>query len=88
MSEQWKKKKIYFISMPSPMPGRNPTQGINGAGFFGNLFGIYTEDKYISSLKSELEKRKLNWTVQRDNTESDIEKSLNKISGSLFVPQA
>jgi len=72
------KQKIYFIYMPSPILGRSPMQGINGAGFFGNLFGIYTEDKYISVLKSELEKRKLNWTVQRDNTESDIEKIIEQ----------
>jgi len=72
------KEKICFIYMPGPMPGRNPMQGINGAGFFGNLFDIYTEDKYISTLKSELERRKLNWIVQRDNTESDIEKIIEQ----------
>jgi len=72
------KEKIYFIYMPSPMLGRSPMQGVNGAGFFGNLFGIYSEDKYISSLNSELEKRKVNWTIQRDDTESDIEKIIEK----------
>lgn len=64
--------------MPSPMLGRSPMQGVNGAGFFGNLFGIYTENQYISALKTELEKRKLNWTVQRDDTESDIERIIEK----------
>lgn len=72
------KQKIYFIYMPSPMLGRSPMQGVNGAGFFGNLFGIYTEDQYISVLKTELEKRKLNWTIQRDDTESDIERIIEK----------
>lgn len=72
------KEKIYFIYMPSPTIGRSLIQGIGGLGFFGNIFGIYTEDKYILALKSELERKKLNWTVQIDDTESDIEKIIEK----------
>lgn len=81
------KKKIYFIYMPSPMLGRSIMQGVGGLGLFSNLFGIYTEDEYIFALNSELESRKLNWTVQMDDTESDIEKSLNKKSSYSFVLQ-
>ncbi|WP_264644014.1 nitrogen fixation protein NifS [Candidatus Symbiopectobacterium sp. NZEC127] len=78
------KEKIYFIYMPSPMLGRSPIQGINGAGFFGNLFGVYTEDKYISKLKTELERRNLHWSIERDNTESDIQKLIEQ-KAKLFV---
>lgn len=72
------KQIIYFIYMPSPMLGRSIMQGVGGLGLFSNLFGIYTEDEYISALNSELERRKLNWTVQMDDTESDIEKIIGK----------
>jgi len=72
------KQKIYFIYMPSPMLGRSIMQGVGGLGLFSNLFGIYTEDEYISVLNSELERRKLNWTVQMDDTESDMEKIIEK----------
>lgn len=60
--------------MPSPMLGRNPMQGVNGAGFFGNLFGVYNEDKYIDKLNSDLRALGISWITIRDNTESDIEK--------------
>lgn len=78
MGARMEKEKIYFIYMPSPMLGRSPMQGVNGAGFFGNLLGIYTEDKYISKLKAELDRRNLNWSIERDNTESDIEKLIEQ----------
>lgn len=70
--------------MPSPMLGRSPMQGVNGAGFFGNLFGVYTENNYISKLKVELEKRELNWSIERDNTESDIQKLIEQ-KARLFI---
>lgn len=72
------KNKVFFIYMPSPMLGRNPMQGVNGAGFFGNLFGVYNEDKYIDKLNNDLRVQNLNWIVERDNSESDIEKIIEQ----------
>lgn len=63
------KYKIYFIYMPSPMLGRYPLQGIGGG-----LFAYYREDKYISALQGVLDKVYPEWSVERDDTESDIEK--------------
>ncbi|MBV4413906.1 nitrogen fixation protein NifS [Enterobacteriaceae bacterium YMB-R22] len=67
-------KCIYFIYMPSPILGRFPLQGVNGAGIWGNLFGIGSEEKYIATLKNYVASHHAGWRVERDNTESDIEK--------------
>lgn len=68
------KNKIYFIYMPTPVLGRYPLQGINGAGIFGRLFGLHNEDDYITALNNHLSANYPAWVVERDNTESDIEK--------------
>lgn len=62
-------EKIYLISRPSPTLGRSP---IFGAG--GGLFGLYKEKEYISSLNRKLHSAGINWIVEPDNTEADIEK--------------
>lgn len=66
-------EKIYFISRPSPTIGRSP---IFGAG--GGLFGLYKEGQYVSSLKNKLELAGINWTVECDDTEADIEKLIEQ----------
>jgi hypothetical protein len=71
-------KKIYFIYMPSPTPGRNPLQCFNGSGFFGRIFGIYTEDNYIERLSEYLKKCYPDWAVYRDDTEADIDLIIKK----------
>jgi hypothetical protein len=63
------RKKIYFIYRPSPTLGRSSIQGAGGG-----LFGFYQEDKYIATLQERLNEEELNWLVERDDTESDIEK--------------
>lgn len=73
-----KKKLIYFIYMPSPMFGRFPLQGVVGSGFLGRLFGLYTEDSYIDKLQKDLSKHFPDWSVRRDDTESDIERIIEK----------
>lgn len=65
------RKKIYFIYKPSPTLGRSPILG-------GGLFGFYQEDKYISALQERLNKENLSWIVEQDDTESDIEKLIEK----------
>lgn len=72
------KRKIYFIYMPTPLLGRYPLQGVNGAGVWGRLFGIGSEDKYISTLKEYVDLNYPEWMVERDNTESDIEKLMHQ----------
>lgn len=72
------KEKIYFIYMPSPIFGRNPMQRVNRSGFLGNLLGVYAEDEYISELNMALARRKLNWVMKRDDTESDIDKLIEQ----------
>ncbi|ROP62980.1 hypothetical protein EDF81_1494 [Enterobacter sp. BIGb0383] len=68
------KKMIYFIYMPSQLLGRYPLQGVNGAGIWGNLFGLGSEMKYIQALDKYINTHYPEWSVERDNTESDIEK--------------
>lgn len=72
------KKRIYFIYMPSPMLGRNPLQGVNGAGIFGGLFGLNTEFNYIDALERRLKADFPSWVAYRDDTESDIEKLIEQ----------
>lgn len=60
------------------MIGRSIMQGVSGLGLFSKIFGVYTEDEYIFALNSELESRKLNWIVQMDDTESDIERIIKQ----------
>ncbi len=72
------RKKIYFIYMPSPLLGRYPLQGINGAGIWGRLFSIGSEEGYISALKEYVESHFQEWLVERDDTESDIEKLIKQ----------
>ncbi|MDC7872106.1 MULTISPECIES: nitrogen fixation protein NifS [Pantoea] len=72
------KKKIYFIYMPTPVLGRNPLQFFNGSGFFGRVFGIYTEDDYINKLSEYLKEHYPDWAVYRDDTESDIDLIIKK----------
>lgn len=66
-------EKIYFISRPSPTIGRSP---IFGAG--GGLFGLYKEKGYIASLQRKLKLAGINWIVESDNTEADIEKIIQQ----------
>ncbi|ALX95430.1 hypothetical protein [Serratia sp. JSRIV006] len=66
-------KRIYFIYRPSPTFGRSPIQGAGGG-----LFGFYKEDKYITALQDYLNKKNLNWLVERDDTEADIEKLIEQ----------
>ncbi|MBE0148359.1 nitrogen fixation protein NifS [Serratia fonticola] len=42
------------------------------------MFGFYKEDKYITTLQDYLNKKNLNWLVERDDTESDIEKLIEQ----------
>ncbi len=65
--------KIYFIYMPSPMLGRSPGFGANGG-----LFAFFREDKYISAVRKAIENRNLEWTIERDDTESDIKELIAK----------
>ncbi|MBP1017117.1 MULTISPECIES: nitrogen fixation protein NifS [Serratia] len=71
-------KKIYFIYRPSPTLGRSPSQGAGGG-----LFGYYKEDNYITVLQEYLNKNNLNWIVERDDTESDIEKLIEQHAALL-----
>lgn len=66
-------ENIYFISRPTPIIGRSP---IFGAG--GGLFGFYREDKYIAVLQTKLKLAGIDWIVKADDTESDIEKLMEK----------
>lgn len=68
------KHRIYFIYMPSPSLGRSPMQNANGAGIFGRLFGLFSEDKYIDALIQKVNMTFPEWEVFRDDTEADIEK--------------
>ncbi|MFT2793287.1 hypothetical protein ACMV5I_24915 [Serratia sp. T13T92] len=67
------RKKIYFIYRSSPTLGRSPLQGAGGG-----LFGFYQEDKYITALQERLDKEDLNWLVEQDDTESNIEKLIEQ----------
>lgn len=61
--------KIYLIYMPSPLhglirvygPGRKP-------------FRYYREDDYVDAVQAAIDKRGLDWTFIRDDTESDTDK--------------
>lgn len=56
---------IYFIHRPSPTLGRSPLQG-------GHFPHSMTEN-FITGLQNDLKRRGLPWTVQEDDTESDID---------------
>lgn len=63
--------KIYFISRPSPTLGRSPLSR-------GAIFGLYREKRYISALQHQLATQGLAWSIEADDTESDIEKLIAK----------
>lgn len=60
---------IYFISRTSPTIGRSTFAGVGGG-----LFGLYKEKKYMSALQDALKSVEIDWIVESDNTEADIEK--------------
>jgi len=65
--------KIYFIYMPSPLLGRTPGFGANRG-----LFSFFREDKYIAAVQKVINKRSLDWCIERDDTESDIKALIKK----------
>ncbi|MCR0998029.1 hypothetical protein [Serratia rubidaea] len=65
--------KIYLISKPSQILGRSPFHGMGGG-----LFGFYKEETYVSCLQKELKIKNIDWSVDIDNTESNIEKLINQ----------
>ncbi|NIY49261.1 nitrogen fixation protein NifS [Cedecea colo] len=72
-------KKLYFISRPSPTPGRSPLHGVGGG-----LFGHYKVDGYISALKKYFDLADLDWVILDDDTEADIEKLISQ-NATLLV---
>ncbi|QKJ87055.1 hypothetical protein PMPD1_2109 [Paramixta manurensis] len=61
-----KKRIIYFVCNPSPMLGCSLMLS-------SGYFSWRKECNYINALQHTLNKKNPNWTVKRDDTESDIE---------------
>lgn len=72
-------KKIFFISKPSPTIVRSPMHGA-----VGSLFGFYKEDAYIAALQKRLKIENIDWLVEVDNAESNIEKLIKQNAAMLI----